>query len=263
MRECWCPQYFNRLFSYRELIAMLALREIKVKYKSAVLGWLWSILHPLLLMVIFSFIFTYVFKINIEKPHIYLLAGLLPWFFMSFAVSSAVTAVVDNSQMIKAVYFPQEIIPLAVTLGNLYNFLLSLGLFIIFLTIFGETSAGMVIVLSFVILLQFFFVFGIAMLVSALHTMFRDVKYLVEVLMMTWFYATPIFYPADLVPTRFAWLLYVNPMSIFVMMYREIFMYKRIPNSALWFGGVAAGLLWLLVGGLIFRGLKKYFADVT
>ncbi|MBU0634766.1 MAG: ABC transporter permease [Candidatus Omnitrophica bacterium] len=254
--------YLQQIYSYRYLIKTLAAKELKIKYKSAVLGWLWSILNPLLLMLIFSFIFTYVIRVDVEKFPVFLLCGLLPWFFLSLSVTMATVSIVDNASLLKKTYFPLEVIPISVVGANFFNFLISLILFIIFLVCFGIYPTMNALYLSAVVVSQFIFVLGVSLVACTLHTMFRDIKYAVELGLVIWFYATPIFYPVTLVPERFRALFYFNPLTLFIMFYRDILLYKRTPDLILLTACALLSLTFLFFGGYIFSKFKKTFIDI-
>jgi len=118
--------YFAQIYRYKELIRALAEKEVKIKYKSAVLGRLWSLLNPLLLMLVFSVVFSVIIRVQINNFPVFLLCALLPWFFLSFSLTAATTSIVDNASLIKKAYFPHEVIPISIVMANLFNFLISL-----------------------------------------------------------------------------------------------------------------------------------------
>jgi len=255
--------FFLQLYRYRELIKALAAKEVKIKYKSAVLGWAWSLLNPLVLMVVFSLVFTVVMRVRIENFPAFLLCALLPWFFVSFSLTAATTSIVDNASLIKKAYFPYEVIPLSIVMANLFNFLISLVLFFAFLVFYRIYPSWAWCFLPLVVVLQVIFVAGLCLLSSALHTLFRDVKYAVELLLLVWFYATPIFYPLSFVPENLRPLFFCNPMTVFVGLYRSILLYGKVPSPGMISVALSVSLLFLLVGMAVFLRHKKSFADVT
>jgi len=255
--------YCKQLYRYRGLIAALAAKEVKVRYKSAALGWVWSLLHPLLLMIIFSIVFTCVFNMHIDKFPVFLLSALLPWFFFSFSLQNSTTAVVDNAGLIKKAYFPYEVIPLAIVAAQLFNFLISLGVLFFFLLCFRVYPALPWLVLPAVVAGETLFILGISLIACAGHTMFRDVRYAVELLLLAWFYATPIFYPVSMVPEPLRPWLYANPLALFVSMYRDILLYRKIPGTHEVLAALAISAATCAAGIILFSRYKKHFADVT
>ncbi|MFH2136932.1 MAG: ABC transporter permease [Candidatus Omnitrophota bacterium] len=255
--------YFRNIYDYRELITALAAKEIKIKYKSAVLGWLWSLLNPLLLMVMFTLVFTYIIPVAEKNFPVFLLCALLPWFFLSFSLNSAATSIIDNSSLIKKAYFPYEVIPISVVMANLFNFLISFLLLFAFLFFFKIYPTGYILLLPLLVLLQSIFVLGVCLGVSALNTMFRDIKYAVELFLIIWFYATPVFYRLSDIPEQFRGVFYFNPLTMFVTLYRDILLYQRVPDFGLLALTLAVSIVSLVMGSLIFCSYKKYFSDVT
>lgn len=253
--------YFKNIYDYRDLMISLTKKEIKIKYKSAVLGWLWSLLNPLLLMLVFSFVFTRIINIQIKDFPVFLLSALLPWFFLNFSLNASVTCIVDNASLIKKAYFPYEVIPLSIVAANLFNFLVSQILLFVFLLYFHIFPMCSWLYLPLIILLQAIFVSGICLAVAALHTLYRDVKYIVELLMLVWFYATPIFYPLSFVPENIRGFFYLNPLSLFMNSYRDILLYGKAPGFSVLGWMVGISIIFALLGMALFSKNKRFFAD--
>jgi len=210
-----------------DLLLSLAIKEIKVKYKSAILGFLWAIIVPISMMLVFLLIFSKLFNIKDLTP-VYLLSALFPWMFLSQSLSSGTTCFIDNASIIKKIFFPREIIPLSIMLSHLFNFLLSMLLLIILAVIWRYPLSMTLFYLPFVILLQVLFVSGFTMMMSAFYVYFRDIKYFVEILLIVWFYLTPVFYDQKMIrdfsPNIF-YLFLINPMTGLTIMYRDIYLY--------------------------------------
>ena len=255
--------YFAQIYRYKELIRALAEKEVKIKYKSAVLGRLWSLLNPLLLMLVFSVVFSVIIRVQINNFPVFLLCALLPWFFLSFSLTAATTSIVDNASLIKKAYFPHEVIPISIVMANLFNFLISLVLLFIFLLFYSIYPGLSWFYLPLVVLLQSIFVLGLCLLSSALHTMFRDVKYILELILLVWFYATPIFYPLSFVPDNIRPFFLLNPLTVFINLYREILLYRKIPEAGLLFLAFVLSTVFYTIGMAVFTGKKNSFADVT
>ncbi len=255
--------YFAQIYSYKELIRALADKEVKIKYKSAVLGHLWALLNPLLLMLVFSFVFSVIMRVQINNYPAFLLCALLPWFYLSFSLNGATTSIVDNASLIKKAYFPHEVIPLAIVLANLYNFLISLVLLFAFLLFYSIYPSLAWFYLPLVVLLQSIFVLGLCLLSSAMHTMFRDIKYIVELILLIWFYATPIFYPLSFVPDNIRRFFLLNPLTVFINLYRGILLDRQMPEAGLLLLALLLSMAFLVLGMIVFNAKKKSFADVT
>ncbi len=259
----------RELYEYKDLIWTLSVKELKVQYRNSVLGFLWSLLNPLLMMLIFSFVFAYVFKFGIKDFPVFLLCGLLPWNFFNTALSTATGSIVGNGALIKKVYFPREILPLASVLANLFNFLLSLVVLFLFLAFYGYHFWVWLILLPFIIIIESLCVTGLALLLAGLNVYFRDIQYIVGVALMALFYATPIIYNIERVQnsywmTHYPWLMTLynlNPMTPIVNAYRSILYSVQPPSlsSILYSLGITAFVL--VLGFVVFRRLEPAFAD--
>jgi len=255
--------YFKDIFSYKELIYNLTLKDLKVRYKTAALGFLWALLNPLIMMIIFSIVFSLFMKIQIEKYPIFLLTALLPWHFLSQSLSISTTSIVDNANLIKKVSFPREIIPISSITANLINFLLSLIVLFIFLIIFKVRFTFMILLLPLLVLTQFIFTLGISLISCTLYTSYRDVKYIVEVLLLSWFYLTPIFYPLSLIPQQYQRIYMLNPMACIVVMYRDVLLYGNMPNPKVMSYALLISFSFLIIGLIIFKKRETIFADLV
>ena len=223
----------RELFSYRELVENLVVRDLKVRYKNSVLGFVWSLLNPLLLMLVFTVVFTVVFpNLTIPKFPVFVLCALLPWNFFNTAVMSATNSVVQSGHLIKKVYFPREILPIATVLSNFANFLLALPVLFVFIIISGVPITPWLVYLPLIMVIQVIFTIGIALILATLNVFYRDTAVIMEVIMQAWFFLTPVFYPAELVPEwkiiwglsvpvrRLAYIL--NPMASIIASYRSV-----------------------------------------
>ena len=223
----------RELLRYRDLIQNLVMRDLKVRYKSSVLGFLWSLLNPLLLMLVFTVVFTVMMpNADIPKFPVFLLCALLPWNFFSSAMMGAVNSIVYNGSLIKKVYFPREIMPISVVLSTFVNFLLSLPVLFIFLAIFQVPFTIWLIYLPVIMIVQVVFAIGVALVLATLNVFYRDTAVILEVVLQAWFFLTPIFYPAEFLPEwrtvlgialpvrRLTYIL--NPMASIVASYRSV-----------------------------------------
>ncbi len=258
---------FRTLFKYRELLFSLTKKELKVKYRGSFLGFLWSLLNPILVMLVYSFVFSIIMRVQVEEFAVFLLVGLLPFNFLSNSVNYGATSIVANGNLINKIYFPREIIPLSIVLANLFNFLFELIALFIVLTILGYPFYMYLYLLPVLVIIQFFLVAGMTLLVSALNVFFRDLQHLISIIMMVWFFGTPIIYPIALVPDRFQLILKGNPMTTFVMLYRHVFYYVKYPEGLVLptLRVILVALLVVLtvffLGYFIFKKLEPKFAE--
>jgi len=258
---------FKKLIAYRELLFSLTKKELKVKYRGSVLGFFWSLLNPVLMMLVYSFVFSMILRQGIQEFAIFLLCALLPYNFFSNSVNYGSGSIISNANLVKKIYFPKEIIPLSIVLSNLINFLLELVVLFIVLSIFGYKFYMYLYLLPVVILVQVLFVSGISMLISALNVFFRDLQHLITILMLVWFFATPIIYPLSMVPQRFQFWMQLNPMAVFASYYRNIFYFVKYPEGMYWPSLeiilICLGItfLFFFMGYFIFKRLEPKFAE--
>ena len=258
---------FKKLFSYRELLISLTKKELKVKYRGSVLGFFWSLLNPLLVMLVYSFVFSIVMRLNIEDYAVFLICALLPFNFLSNSMNYGTGSIIGNSNLVKKIYFPKEIIPLSVVFSNLINFLLEICALFIVLGVMGYKFYMYLYLLPLLIFVQFFLVAGCTLIVSALNVFFRDLQHLITVITMVWFFGTPIIYQLGMVPEKFQFILKGNPMTVFAIFYRNMFYYVNHPEG-FYFPSLKVILVCLATvffifffGYFIFKKLEPRFAE--
>jgi ABC-2 type transport system permease protein len=266
-------QTVKELYQYRELLANLVKRELKVKYKRSVLGFFWSFLNPLLTMLVFTFVFSFVLRISPPKNSLgmasfpmFLLTALLPWNFFSLSLGAAVGSIVYNSNLIRKVYFPREILPISLSLANLINFFFELVVLFLFLLFLGYPFLGNLYYLVLIIFIELVFIIGISLMFAFLNVYFRDVQHFVGIILMVWFYATPIIYPDNLIPAVWRGLptqtiLRLNPLTALVLCYRDVLYFGRAPNPILLGYSAAVSVATLVVAYTLFKRYEPSFAE--
>jgi ABC-type polysaccharide/polyol phosphate export permease len=263
LREVW---------HYRELVRNLVVRDLKVRYKSSLLGVAWSWLNPLLMMAVYTVLFT-IFLRNDTVPHypVFLLCGLLPWNFFNDAVIQATGSVVNNASLIKKVYFPSIVLPLSVVLSNLVNFLIALPLFFVLALIFGVRPTWWVLLLPVTILIQVVFTIGLTLILATLNVFFRDTQIILGVITLAWFFLTPVFYPINAVPPEAQvlgytinaqlWLRRLNPMASIIASYRDLLYWGAPTGLDFLLRTAVTALVVLVVGFLIFQRYSPRFGE--
>lgn len=249
------------IYRFRYFLRNMVVRDLKVRYKGSALGFLWSLMNPLLMMLVLSLVFSVAFKISMPHYPIFLLCGLLPWNFFAVSVSNATGSVVGQAGLLKKVAFPREILPLASILANLVHFGIGLLILFIFLIAFKIPLGLPVVTLPLVIFLQVVFVLGFSLILSSLNVFYRDVQQILEVLLLIWFYLTPVFYSLSMIPGRFHRLYLLNPMASLVTMYRALLFENRWPSANVILAGVAISALAFLMGNFVFRKYTFRFAE--
>ncbi len=268
----------RELLGYRELIESLVVRDLKVRYKNSILGFLWSLVNPLLLMTVFTVVFTIMLpNVSIPKFPVFVLCALLPWNFFHTSVIGATHSIVQNGHLIKKVYFPREVLPIATVLSNLANFMLALPVLFLFIIIFRVPLTIWLLYLPLVMAVQLAFTIGIALILATVNVFYRDTGVIMEVLMQAWFFLTPVFYPVDILPEwRTLWgialpirrLTYIlNPMASIIASYRSV-LYGFTDGSppappALDFFSrtIVTSLVFLVVGYVIFTRYSPRFGE--
>jgi ABC-type polysaccharide/polyol phosphate export permease len=239
----------------------LVLAELKVKYRGSVLGFLWSLLNPLALIVIYSIAFRYIIRIPIERFTVFLIAGLLPWSFFAGSAMASTVSLMINAGLLKKVHFPREILPASTVLFNLIQMLLALAVFLPSLVVLGRRVPWTLVYYPAVLGLQVLFVLGVALGLSALTVVFRDLRHLTEVGLTMLFWLTPVVYHVSMVPERLRALFLLNPMAAYVSAYQEITYWGRPLSAGVFATMTGWALASLLVGWTIFRRRAPYLAE--
>ena len=249
----------DTLLKYKYLLFELVLRDIKVKYKKSVLGVLWSVLNPLLMMIVLTVVFSEVFKSSISNFPLYLITGQVIFNFFSEATNMSMMSVLGNGSLIKKVYIPKYIFPLSKTLFGLVNLVFSLiAVMIVF--IFTKQNVGITVVLIPLLLLYIFlFSFGIGLILASTAVFFRDILHLYGILLVIWNYLTPVFYPMEIIPDKYVIFINCNPLTYYVTYFRKILIYNEIPDLNLNLICLFISMISVIVGLVIFKKNQNKF----
>ena len=249
----------DTLLKYKDLLFELVLRDIKVKYKKSVLGVLWSVLNPLLMMIVLTVVFSEVFKSSISNFPLYLITGQVIFHFFSEATNMSMMSVLGNGSLIKKVYIPKYIFPLSKTLFGLVNLVFSLiAVMIVF--IFTKQNVGITVVLIPLLLLYIFlFSFGIGLILASTAVFFRDILHLYGILLVIWNYLTPVFYPMEIIPDKYVIFINCNPLTYYVTYFRKILIYNEIPDLNLNLICLFISMISVIVGLVIFKKNQNKF----
>lgn len=251
----------KELFQYRELIKSLVIKDIKIKYKNSYLGFFWSLLNPLCRTIVFYIIFGKVLHIDIENFIIYLFCGFLVWMFFSNSLSFASVSIVKNAPLIQNVYFPREVLPLSCVLSQLIHFFLAFLVLFFWVILLKIKITLFILYLPLIILLQFAFTLGVSFIFSTLNVFIRDIEHLMELILLVWFYATPIFYNVDSIPEKVRNIYLLNPTASLVTFYRDIILYNKKPDFNLLLSTTIVVFLVLIIGWLYFQSQAKKFPE--
>jgi len=268
------------LVAYRGLLRDVVWRELRARYRNAMMGFLWAVVQPVMMMGILLLVFGYllgdimqargIMLPSSERPSpVFLLCGLVPWQFLCAALASGTNSLIESQELIKKVYFPREVIPLAAVINCLVSFVVGfVTLFVFLIAHDGVSALGLgIFYVPIVFAIQFALIVGLALLLSALNIHHRDVGYMVEVLLTFGLYATPIIYPLKMVPTLLhnndtLFSIYMlNPMANLVTAYRQALLDNSFPDALLLVRPAIAAILLLVIGAVVFRRNAPTFAD--
>jgi ABC-type polysaccharide/polyol phosphate export permease len=251
------------LFRYRQLIAMLVVRELKVRYKRSLFGLFWTMLNPLLLMIVYTVVFATIMKAPQRNYSIFLLSGLLPWLFFSIAVLQGLTSILTNQELIRKVRLPQAVFPLSVVGSNLVNFALSFVPLLLLMAVMRQPYTPALLFLPAAMLILTVFTSGVTLLFATFTVFFRDVRHLAEVALQMLMYLSPVFYDLQMIGQHDAWwfrafrmFLRVNPLWYLLQLIRDPVYYGRMPPSPAIGIAVLSALVSLFLGFTVFRRLS-------
>lgn len=244
---------------YRPLINELIVRDLKVKYRRSFLGYVWSLLNPLLMMAVMTVVFSYMFRFDIPNFPLYLICGQTLWNFFNESTNMSMYSVLQNAALIKKVYIPKFIFPISRVLSSFVTMSFSLAAIILVMLFTKAPFHWTILLIPIPLFLLLLFSIGVGMVLSSLSVYFRDITHLYGVVTLAWMYLTPIFYPVSALPAEVATLIYANPMYYYITFFREVVMYGTIPNAPVWFWSIGCSLAALCAGCVIFRKLQRNF----
>lgn len=272
------------IYRHRALVRALVSRELKARYRSSLLGLLWSFINPLLLMAVYATVFMVFLRFGMPKYASFLLSGLLPWIWFSSSINDATVSIVSGGNLIKKVMFPAEVLPLVSVLTNLVHYLLSLVVLIPFVVIYGAPKPEQILgsaladaapsnpawlVASFVLvmIIQLVFTYGLALALAALTVHLRDIQHIVLNLTTLWFFGSPIIYPvtqlsSDKIPPLLKHLAVdYNPIAYLIVAHHKIFLCRIAPSFTVLMAMLGAALVVLYLGYLVFDRFRDSFAE--
>ena len=251
---------------YRGLVQSLVARELKARYRGSVLGFFWSFINPLLLLLIYTFVFKYVMPAAVKgaDPYpLFMFCGLLPWTWFASSLTESAGVLISGGNLIKKVLFPAEILPIVTVTANMVHFFLALPILVVFLVWFrAPLTAGELAWFPLVVAVQFVFTLGCALVLSSLTVHFRDIKDILANILTLWFFATPIIYPYLNAPDIAKRFVNLNPFAHLAISYQEILFFPGPFGHWKWLVALGiASVAWFLVGYWIFDRLRDSFAE--
>ncbi|MDO4283026.1 MAG: ABC transporter permease [Clostridia bacterium] len=252
---------FKEIYRYRHMLYTLVKQDIRGRYKGSVLGFLWTLLNPLFMLLVYSVVFSIVFRNDIENYPIYLFICLMPWNCFQNSIFMGSSCVSNNASILKKVYFPREILPIATVISNLFNYLCSAVIIFIALLVSGVGISWTALFLPVIILIQAIFNLGLIFFLSYVNVYFRYVLYMMNPIMMIWMYATPILYSVTMVPEKYQSIYMWNPMTRLMVAYQDILYNQKLPDLSSLGITVLIALGALVLGYLVFAKLQRRFAE--
>ncbi len=248
--------------AYGDLIRNLTIKEFRLRYRNSVLGFVWSLLNPLAMMVILTIVFSTLLRSSIENFPVFILPALLAWRFFSVSTTMSLWAIIGNYTLVTKVYFPRWLLVLSSNLANLIGSSLEFVAAFPLLVILGMKITYLTILLPMILILEFVLIIGTSLFLAALNTYYRDAGQLWDITLQMGFFMTPIFYSISLIPERYVLTYSLNPMTRIIESIRKILYYNMLPTFADFMIVLASGLLLLVIGYLTFRRLEPKFAEL-
>jgi len=245
-----------------DLVVVFTDKEMKVKYKSSILGYVWSIAHPLALALVFFIAFKMIMRVQIEQYALFLICGLFPWQWFSNSVNMSPTVFLSNATIIKKVNFQRNVIPFVTVLQDMIHFLLSIIVILIFMYIYGRSpSLSWIYGIPLLVIIQFMITYGITLMISTINLFFRDMERLTVIFVTLMFYCTPIIYSESMIPEKYRIYVNLNPLAPLMISWRQLFLEGTFNwVSILVSLGYSVGFL--LLGTFIYKKLSWKFGEI-
>lgn len=250
---------------WSELRYQLISREIKSRYKQSFLGYAWVILNPFLQMLVMTFVFSLIVRVSsLGVPYaIFLYTALLPWNLFANSLAHATNSFVANSELIKKIYFPRQIFVQSTLIAKLVDFALASTILGLFMLLYHVPVTINILWVLPILIIQEIFTYGMALILATVNLFYRDVQYVLSLILVLWMYLTPVIYPIEMVPLEYRFIFKLNPMAVLVNAYREVILGGNMPKLSSLGIALLVSLITLYIGKKIFTRLEGLFADVV
>jgi lipopolysaccharide transport system permease protein len=253
--------HIHELARYRRLIAKLAWSDFKLRYRGSVLGFVWSLLEPLLMLLVLYVVFTNLMRVQVEYYQLFLLIGIILWNLLDRGTGMGLNAIVGKPSLVQKVYFPRDILVISSTTTALLMTLLEMVVFFVFMAVFRVKPTSTILYFPIIFFLEMVIVQGLSLALSALNVYFRDVQFIWRVIIQAGFFATPILYPVTIFPENLQKIVMLNPMAMVITMSRNAILYDLAPTPADLAYTALSALIILLIGYLVFDRREPGFVE--
>ena len=250
------------LMQYRDLIWNLTITDLKIKYQSSVLGFAWSLLNPLFMMLVLYFVFSNVFRFTQEHFALYILVGLIAWRFLANGTSVAMMSIVGKPSLVTKIYIPRQILVLSSTLSSFISSILEFCVLIPLLFIFGANITPYVLFFPVAHVIFFFVVYGLSLMVAAMYVYYRDLTQIWEVVIQIGFFLSPIVYPISMIPAQYLPFYVLNPVTIIIETYRNFLIFGLPPGLKSMVYLVISAVIMMVAGNALFNRLERRFGEL-
>lgn len=241
--------FMDEFWAYKDLLRLLVSRNVKLKYRRSFLGYVWSVLNPLLIMCVMTVVFSTMFSRNIKNFPVYLFCGQLLFNFMNNSTQQAISAITGNAALLKKTYVPKYIFTVSKITSGLVDFVFSLGALLIVMLVTRAQFSWTILLIPLVILQLYVFCVGLGLFLSQANVFFRDIQYIYNAVTTAWMYLTPIFYPLDALPEQLVWIIkHCNPMYFYVGQFRDLVYSGVLPGPVIVTSGCVAAIAMLAIG---------------
>lgn len=252
--------FLREFIQYKDLLKLLVSRNLKLKYRRSILGYVWSVLNPLLIMIVLTIVFSTMFSRDIENFPVYLFCGQLLYNYMNNSTHQAIFSITGNAALLKKTYVPKYIFTVARITSGLADCVFSLGALVIVMLATGAKFSWHALLFPIVMVQLYLFCIGLGLFLAQANVFFRDIQYIYNAVTTAWMYLTPILYPIEMLPDSISWLIrHLNPLYFYVAQFRDLVYYRQLPGLGIQLAGWGAAFLVLAVGILCFRRAEDKF----
>lgn len=244
-----------------DLLIGMTEKELKVRYKNTVFGFLWIVINPILQMIIIGTVFTFFIKEPIQNYYYFLFSGLLVWNFFSLSLSKATPSIVFDRMLIKKAKFPRIVIPVSIILSNFIHMVIAFLLFLAVLLLSRNTDFFKLLILPLPMIWLLLVTIGFSLFATALNVRYRDVNFFIQAVLIVWFYATPIVYKLSFIPERFRWIWFLNPLTVIIQLFQYILLSQPFPDLQVMMFCLLGTILFFILGILFFNRESENFDD--